>query len=1277
GTMSNLIAVGAHCQRGDEIILGKKSHIFSYEGAGVSAYLGVGMNTIPTQSNGNLLISDIKSSIRDDDPHYPRTSLVAVENTHNTCGARLGNASVFLNSPLADLVANVDTISLCLSKGLGAPVGSILAGPEDFISKAKRLRKSLGGGMRQSGILAAAGLYALENNIDRLAEDHENAQILAQGLAKIPGFVVDVPSVESNLVYFSIDNPTITYELFVNRMESKGVLLSGGYGDTHNQLRAATHLDVSKADIEFTLECAKKAMSIDNMIENDESEEIRPQSVQSKAALLASSAMPLVDDTFLETQVDDEEDDPLVLQLYGQNLSSIEEITLGSTFHHLSALYILQNNIGSLDALKFCAKSLSVLNVSTNVLTNLPGHEFWREFHSLKVLDISDNFIPKWKDLEGIEALFNIVLLRVSGNPIASLQNYRSVFVNRIPQLKGLDDHVITDEERIQNANFAPRYNSLHPLMLITEWRKWENKPKVPDFTIISSLNQSLSLIKRQYECNSPVIRLQRQYRGYRCRLNKQGCFKRVRHASIIIQRNYRGWAFRRYLLNQLRLILRAQGRENLFVSTMEKRRQHAIPKIMSIWIERQRDFRRNKAGHRIKQFFITAMKTWRTTKYQLLDNPETLNLVCTQDTLEIVLKAAEIAYDKEIYVLGLPYCAMNSRVIECKSIILQTPSYYFPYQHLKHAMDLTKYKVIYQSSVRCSSIAQQEYDILQADFERVLYLIRQSKENCYQLHSLYSELDHRLKHAKMRLEQERQQEKWRKEDYSPCGLKYPIPIRARGQKKCTSRPAHLLQPKTYERLFVFVPKSIGMFHRTLHLLHSYHTYDAKVFHLIDFYTLTRIAAATRIQCVYSSYKTRQNTCFRQQFMIRRATYCLQRWWRACFYLKRRLMLWTDCLRVAATIDTKVLYVEEAILETLRSSAAMSRIYQTTPHVPGHDWKFKFTPKGLHILITLEESLSRLPDDEKQSYLNTFLVENAQQRAGLPLWMPHSPVHEIVGREEKVATKDQVSLLLSKGVKDSVADDIFPRQQLYTSIDSSFMKFTTSRHIVHDSYVLSDHADSEGVDMTWFKSYGISFIKLEFDSINEARHRAMMLCLKTYDARTKTYARLFTYSMLRYLWLDKPTLSPDELVSDEWLNLRLHLPSTWGSLHTSAKPLQRGHGKSTRLPETQCLLETFEEYEADLDLRSLQFENGQAMSESEFKVKPATIHRDVHPILENYLHKETLAKNVRLDTESAHAIIKTVADEELLEKKLNVAKQHIPHPPPPMVAEVHHLKFHF
>ncbi|ETV95005.1 hypothetical protein, variant [Aphanomyces invadans] len=288
GTMGNLISVGVHCNRGDEVILGNQSHVFKYEGGGVSAFLGASMHTVLNQPNGELLVDDIEAAIRADDPHFPRTKLVVVENTHNTCGgrvvstdsvaaiadlcarrdlklhvdgARLANASVYLGQSLADMLAPVDSVSLCLSKGLGAPVGSIIAGSEEFIYHAKRLRKALGGGMRQSGTIAAAGLIAL-GNIDRLASDHANALHLAHGLAKIPGIVVDIDVVETNLVFFSLDPASMaTADFLAHLDEEHGVLLGGGYGKGGNQIRAALHLDVTEDDVEYTLQAVRAVLS--------------------------------------------------------------------------------------------------------------------------------------------------------------------------------------------------------------------------------------------------------------------------------------------------------------------------------------------------------------------------------------------------------------------------------------------------------------------------------------------------------------------------------------------------------------------------------------------------------------------------------------------------------------------------------------------------------------------------------------------------------------------------------------------------------------------------------------------------------------------------------------------------------------------------------------------------------------------------------------------------------------------------------------------------------
>lgn len=220
--------------------------------------MGVSLHTVPTQADGTLAIEQLAGAIRADDPHHPRTRLIALENTHNNCGgrvlplayireveafakahdlklhvdgARLANASVASGVPMAELVQGADSVSLCLSKGLGAPVGSVLAGSEAFIARAKRLRKSLGGGMRQAGVIAAAGLFALEHQFDRLADDHANAKALAHGLADIPGVTVDAASIETNIVFFSLDaTAKLDAATLTARLEAdKGVLMGGAF----------------------------------------------------------------------------------------------------------------------------------------------------------------------------------------------------------------------------------------------------------------------------------------------------------------------------------------------------------------------------------------------------------------------------------------------------------------------------------------------------------------------------------------------------------------------------------------------------------------------------------------------------------------------------------------------------------------------------------------------------------------------------------------------------------------------------------------------------------------------------------------------------------------------------------------------------------------------------------------------------------------------------------------------------------------------------------------
>jgi len=266
GTMGNLASILAHCNRGDEIILGDLAHTFLYEAGGIAALGGIHPHTIPNQPNGTLDPDDIQAAIRSDDAHLPITKLITLENTHNRCGgaaltleysqfigelareqglilhldgARIFNAAAVLDVSPAELVAPVDSVTFCLSKGLCAPVGSVICGEAEFIRKAHRMRKQLGGGMRQAGILAAAGIVALETIVPRMAEDHHRAQALASGLTALSGVILDPGTPQSNMVYLTLaeeiiwDAPEVA-----QRLKEKGILV-GVVGD--RRFRLVTH----------------------------------------------------------------------------------------------------------------------------------------------------------------------------------------------------------------------------------------------------------------------------------------------------------------------------------------------------------------------------------------------------------------------------------------------------------------------------------------------------------------------------------------------------------------------------------------------------------------------------------------------------------------------------------------------------------------------------------------------------------------------------------------------------------------------------------------------------------------------------------------------------------------------------------------------------------------------------------------------------------------------------------------------------------------------------
>jgi len=279
GTMGNLIATLAHCQRGDEVIMGELGHTFLFEAGGISALGGIFPHTLKNQPDGTILMDDLVKAIRPDDVHHPISRLVILENTHNRCGgvvlsqdytssvgdftyekgllfhidgARIFNAAAALGVTAKDLGQSADSITFCLSKGLCAPVGSVLVGSQAFIAKAKRIRKMLGGGMRQAGVLAAAGIIAVNNMTRRLREDHERAAKLAEGLAKIPGITFEMGMPQTNMVFPFLTPAVSKTPVEVSRALADRGLKVGVVGP--RSFRLVTHYWIEDEDINTAIQ---------------------------------------------------------------------------------------------------------------------------------------------------------------------------------------------------------------------------------------------------------------------------------------------------------------------------------------------------------------------------------------------------------------------------------------------------------------------------------------------------------------------------------------------------------------------------------------------------------------------------------------------------------------------------------------------------------------------------------------------------------------------------------------------------------------------------------------------------------------------------------------------------------------------------------------------------------------------------------------------------------------------------------------------------------------
>ena len=284
GTMGNLIAILTHCPRGTKVIVGDQSHTYCYEAGGPSVLGGVMLAPTRNAEGGELDLDALRTEVLTPmDDHFAMPSLVVMENTHNRCGgapvklshlaevrelarrrnlpmhldgARIFNAAIALETSAKEIASYFDSVTFCLSKGLACPVGSVLCGSKDFIARAHRIRKLLGGGMRQAGVIAAAGLVALDTMIDRLAEDHQNARALAQGFGLVAGINIRPVAQRTNMVHFDVDGDASHASKFAGAMKERGVLISARESTS---FRAVTHYGISRADIDRAVSAASEA----------------------------------------------------------------------------------------------------------------------------------------------------------------------------------------------------------------------------------------------------------------------------------------------------------------------------------------------------------------------------------------------------------------------------------------------------------------------------------------------------------------------------------------------------------------------------------------------------------------------------------------------------------------------------------------------------------------------------------------------------------------------------------------------------------------------------------------------------------------------------------------------------------------------------------------------------------------------------------------------------------------------------------------------------------
>ena len=292
GTQGNLVAILSHCSKADEILVGSESHIFWNENAAVSSLVGAQTRMVNNETDGTLNIEHLATSFRPSSgPQFPYTTLVCLENTHNRCngaaispehtsavakithdngaalhidGARIFNAAIALETDASYIVRDADSVTFCLSKGLSGPVGSLLCGSKEFIETARKWRRMLGAGRRQAGSLAAAGIVALDEMIDRLSIDHDNAKILANNISNIPGITIDAANIQTNIVIFEVDNKLTNTAIVVNRLKEKGVLVSTYFGVISGGgsfIRMVTHRHINRNDIDEASKILRSVMA--------------------------------------------------------------------------------------------------------------------------------------------------------------------------------------------------------------------------------------------------------------------------------------------------------------------------------------------------------------------------------------------------------------------------------------------------------------------------------------------------------------------------------------------------------------------------------------------------------------------------------------------------------------------------------------------------------------------------------------------------------------------------------------------------------------------------------------------------------------------------------------------------------------------------------------------------------------------------------------------------------------------------------------------------------